>query len=399
MPQSHHKWVYTYLFITMGVSFFVLIEPSPYDLLMIVLLPACFLFTFYGIREETIFSHLLIGLFLISNLVSLFFVKEIFIAFRYSGITFYLVVSWLCLVGLGHRFKLPLLQVISKGYLVGAVLAVLIGTVAYFNLIPTSDSFLLFGRVKSTFKDPNVFGPFLVMPALFAISRAELSGTKMLKKIICLLCFLLLSIGIILSFSRAAWGNFALSLFLYFIVTKREYLKNRMKIVIAIIIIGIPCFIYFIQTPVVQDLLVSRLMIKEYDSDRFDTQREAFDMGLLNPLGIGPGQSESMFQYAPHSLYARIFTENGLLGLLSFGFFLASCLYTSFQKYWQSTSEHSVLFIVIFSSLAGLIFNSLFIDTLHWRHLWVVLALAFFPAIQVEEQTKGSYLSRTGGEL
>lgn len=396
MPQSYHKWVYPYLFIAMSVSFFVLIEPSPYDLLMIVLLPACFLWTLYRVHEETIFPHLLVGLFLICNLVSLFFVKEIFIAFRYSGITFYLAISWLCLVGLGQRFKLPLLQVLSKGYLVGAVLAVVIGIVAYFNMIPMSDHFLLFGRVKSTFKDPNVFGPFLVMPALFAISIAELSGTKMFKKIIYLLCFLLLSTGIILSYSRAAWGNFAISLLLYLLITKRAYLKNRMKTIIMILIIGVPCLIYFIQTPLVQDLLVSRLMIKGYDSDRFSTQREAFDMGVANPLGIGPGQSESTFQYAPHSLYARIFTENGLLGLLSYVFFLASCLYSSFQKYWQSTSKYSVLFLVIFSSLAGLIFNSLFIDTLHWRHLWVISALALFPVIQAKDQTGETYLSKGG---
>lgn len=389
MLDNQHKWIHIYLFFTMCMSSFVLIEPSPSDLLMIVLIIGCFVYGFYTVSEETVFPFVVISVFLISNLISLFFVREIFTAIRYSGITFYLAVTWACFVSLGHYFKLSLLQIISKGYLISAVLTVLIGILAYFNMIPMSENFLMFGRVKSTFKDPNVFGPFLVMPALFAISLVELDGIKVSGKVISFSCFLLLLSGIILSFSRAAWGNFALSFILYIIIVKREFLLRRLKTIIIIMIIGLPFIIYFIQAPIIQDLLASRLMIKNYDSDRFDTQREAIETGLLNPLGIGPGHSELVFQYAPHSLYARIFTENGLIGVVSFILFFVFSMYKSFKSYWQSVGEYSVLFIVIFVSLCGLAFNSFFIDTLHWRHLWIILALAYFPVFNDEIQTNG----------
>lgn len=399
MFDNGPKWIHIYLFFTMCVSSYVLIEPSPYDLLMIILSIGCFLFALYVVSKETIIPYLVVSVFLISNLLSLFFVKELFTAIRYSGITLYLVITWVGLIGLGHHYKLSLLQIVSKGYLVSAVLTVLIGIAAYFNAIPASDEFLLFGRVKSTFKDPNVFGPYLVFPALYAISLTELKEMKKVHKTISFLCFLLLSTGIILSYSRAAWGNFVLSFFLYIVIVKKEFLLSRIKSILIIILIGVPCIIYFIQTPIVEDLLASRLMMKDYDSERFGTQREAVETGILNPFGIGPGQSESVFQYSPHSLYARMFTENGFIGFGSFVILLLLSMYKSFESYWKSNGEHSVLFVVIFASICGLIFNSFFIDTLHWRHLWVILALAYFPVLNDKIRPQLNKSLEKGGVL
>ncbi len=39
------------------------------------------------------------------------------------------------------------------------------------------------------------------------------------------------------------------------------------------------------------------------------------------------------------------------------------------------------LYFVIFASLIGLAFNSFFVDTLHWRHFWLLLALAWVPML------------------
>ncbi len=125
------------------------------------------------------------------------------------------------------------------------------------------------------------------------------------------------------------------------------------------------------------ELFQSRLSFQGYDESRFSTQKEAFIVGLKNPLGIGPGQSEYIFQIAPHSLYARIITENGILSLVLFIFFLSISIRKAFQSYKQSYDEISVYFLIICASLIGLTFNSVFIDTLHWRHFWLILALSW----------------------
>ncbi|MBO1914788.1 hypothetical protein J4G37_59425, partial [Microvirga sp. 3-52] len=101
-----------------------------------------------------------------------------------------------------------------------------------------------------------------------------------------------------------------------------------------LLLVGIPALIYFIQTPIVEDLIVSRLSYQNYDNDRFDTQRAAFTTGLLNPFGVGSGQSDSVFQYSPHSLYARVFTENGVVGFLSLVVLVLISIIKAYQSYW-----------------------------------------------------------------
>lgn len=383
MLERRQKWIEKYVYFTMICSSLVLIEPSPYDLLIIVLIMIGFTFSYFQIEERLLFPILVLSAFIICNLLSLYFMTDLFIAIRYSFITFYLIVSWLLLVSLANE---SLLKVILNGYLISAVITVMIGIAAYSKLLPMSEQFLMFDRVKSTFKDPNVFGPFLVFPALFALSLTELTRVKPLVKVVSFSLFILLVSGIVLSFSRAAWGNFGISFFLYFVILKREFFFRRIKTMIIVLMIGLPFFIYLVQLPFIQELFTSRLMIKNYDSDRFATQQSAIEMGMLNPLGQGPGQSEYVFQYSPHSLYARVFTENGLFGLLSIITLLVASAYRAFKSYWQSTGEYAVIFVIIFSSLIGLIFNSFFIDTLHWRHFWLVLSLAYFPLIKKKEK-------------
>lgn len=394
MLERRQRWLEKYLFFTMICSSFVLIEPSPYDLLTIALIMIGLVFSFFQIEERLLFPILILSLFMICNLVSLYFMTELFVAIRYSLITFYLIFAWLLFVSLGNE---RLLTSILKGYLLSAVITAVIGLAAYFDWLRMSEQLLMFDRVKSTFKDPNVFGPFLVLPALFALALTELTTVKLTTKVIGFLLFMLLTSGIVLSFSRAAWGNFGISLFLYFIIFKKEFFFRRIKTMSIVLIIGLPFLIYFIQLPYIQELFTSRLMIKNYDSDRFSTQQSAIEMGILNPLGQGPGQSEYVFRYSPHSLYARVFTENGLFGLLSIITLLLASAYRAFKSYWQSTGEYAVVFAIVFAALIGLIFNSFFIDTLHWRHFWLILALAYFPLIKKKEKRKEAKVGRRSG--
>jgi hypothetical protein len=51
------------------------------------------------------------------------------------------------------------------------VIAALFGIAGYFNLFPGAEYFTRFDRARGTFQDPNVFGPFLVLPTLLLIQR------------------------------------------------------------------------------------------------------------------------------------------------------------------------------------------------------------------------------------
>ena len=389
MTEQMTKWMSYYLFLTMLVSSVVSFEPAPYDLLMLMFILLGALFSLYKITGEIVHPVVIACIFLVSNLISLFFTTEMIGSLIFTGITFYLALTWIALVAFGQKAENLNLELIMNGYLISASLAAVIGTLAYFQVIPFSDELLIFGRVKAFFKDPNVFGPFLVMPALFAISMTEIRNITFLKKIIYFSSFFLLVIGIVLSFSRAAWGNFAISLAIFLFILKREWIRKRIKTILLLFFIGVPMFLYFIQTPMVEDVFENRLGYQGYDDSRFSTQKIVFTTGLSNPFGVGGGQSDNVVQRSPHNLYARVFTENGVLGMLSFLILLLSSIVKSYKSYWYKENGGSMFHLIVFASLIGLAFNSFFVDTLHWRHFWLLLALAWFPKVSLEgESTK-----------
>ena len=62
------------------------------------------------------------------------------------------------------------LDMLRRGLVVGAVIASLAGIAGYFNLVPGGrDLLTLYDRARGTFKDPNVLGAFLILPALLAL--------------------------------------------------------------------------------------------------------------------------------------------------------------------------------------------------------------------------------------
>lgn len=226
MTDSMRKFVTNFIFLAMIVSSFVLYEPAPYDLLMISFIFGGILFSFYKFTKDTAVPLLIICIFLVSNLVSLFFVEKMGVSYLFTGITFYLALTWIALVGVGQLLRHENIQFIVKGYLISACISASIGILAYLRVFPNEELFLMYGRAKALFKDPNVFGPFLVMPALFAIAMTESREATAFKKIVYFLSFLVLTTGIVVSFSRAAWGNYAISLFLFLFILKREFIKR-----------------------------------------------------------------------------------------------------------------------------------------------------------------------------
>src|SRR3954462_8504659 len=57
-----------------------------------------------------------------------------------------------------------------RGLIAGGLIAALAGIAGYLNLVPSGHDLLtLYERARGTFKDPNVLGAFLILPALFAL--------------------------------------------------------------------------------------------------------------------------------------------------------------------------------------------------------------------------------------
>jgi hypothetical protein len=91
-----------------------------------------------------------------------------------------------------------------------------------------------------------------------------------------------------------------------------------------------------------------------------------------------------------HSLYARTLAEHGVPGLAALSLFILILLIgTCFRALQEITRPYGLSAKVVAACMAGLALNSAVIDTIHWRHFWLVLALAWVIFTQREPALPG----------
>lgn len=377
-----------FLWVALALSSVVVFEPAPYDLFILALFFIGIIMSKLKFQADLIIGFVLLFLFILSNLFSMFEMINISRGAMYFAITVYLIISWFFFVGIIRFYGVGIFKAIFSGYTFAALSSAVIGILAFFQMIPYADQFIKFGRATGLFKDPNVFGPFLVPISLYAF----LQITKSFKMIrfFWILTFILTTSGVLLSFSRAAWGNYTIALFTFLFLWGIRISKGKIMIqkkligmgLLLLLLLGILSIIV-LNTESVLSFLNQRFALQHYDTDRFSTQETAFANSLKHPFGVGPGQSELIYNYATHSLYVRILTENGFLGFLSFIGFVLVTFYRAIKLYY---STNNPIYALIFSSLLGLMLNSITIDSLHWRHFWLLLAIPWTTVIYSQKR-------------
>ena len=103
-------------------------------------------------------------------------------------------------------------------------------------------------------------------------------------------------------------------------------------------------------------------------------------LAVRHPLGIGPGQFDIREPISSHNTYVRVLSEQGVLGFAA----LAVCSARSRSR--SSTRRPDAAptasgRAALLAAWCGLLANSFFIDTLHWRHLWFVAGLIWAGAM------------------
>ncbi len=377
------------------LSGFVIYEPAPYELILVAVIPIWFL---SGLQLRGAFGPLpvlllvyMAGGFLATSQThpSRFMDGQI-----YMGVSLFLAASsvWYAAL-LAEDWRR--IRIIERAYLVSAILVATAGILGYFRLIPGAEAFLLYGRAKGTFQDPNVFGPFLVLPTLI-LARRLLTGPLMSQPG-AMLGFLILVLAIFLSFSRGAWGMLALGLPMLAIVTAATAPTNRQRLrLLGTVMIGLVVLIGVIAVaasiPAVYEILVQRAkLFQEYDSKtgdelgRFARHWAGFAMAMEKPFGIGPLEFDKLYIEATHNTYLKALMEYGWIGFVSYValviWTLAKALPLVLQpRPWQGFAQ-CVVIAFILHLLIGWI-----IDTDHWRHFYMVIGL-IWGLIAVERYT------------
>lgn len=274
------------------------------------------------------------------------------------------------------------LNVCRIAFMVGAVQAATAGILGYADIAGLGTIFSMYGRASGTFRDPNVLGPFLVLPALYLLWDM-IHGTRLF--LLKAGAFFVVVLGLFLSFSRGAWGSIALGIlmligFAYY-TTESKRIRTRIIVgfVIALIAIALLLAIALSIDDVAKVFADRFTLQKDYDSGpsgRFGNQKRSIPELLVRPFGYGPNRHGLFWPENPHNVYLMAFSSYGWLGGLTYMGFIASTFYIGLRNCFQKTpfQMHS---IVIWSALLPHILQGFQIDTDRWRHLFFLYGVTW----------------------
>jgi len=147
----------------------VFIEPSPYELMT---LAATVIFFATGLRLRLVFMPLLLLLFLVNvgyTISAVPYMDQPEVA-NWIATSWYMAVTVIFFAMVTSEDTAARLDMLRRGLIVGGMIAAISGIAGYLNLVPGGyDLLTLYDRARGTFKDPNVLGAFLILPALFAL--------------------------------------------------------------------------------------------------------------------------------------------------------------------------------------------------------------------------------------
>lgn len=376
-------------FVGMGGAI-VMIEPSPYEL---ATLAALIVFFATGLKMRPLFLPLLFLLIAINlgyTTASIYLLHDSKII-NWIATSWYMAVTAIFFAMVFAEDTKLRMESLARGYVVGALIASLAGIAGYFSLIPGGfDLFTLYGRAKGTFKDPNVLGAFLILPALFALQSILLD--RFSKAARNSLIFGIIGIAILLSFSRAAWGQLvATSAFVIavtFYANKQPAQRMRIVLLTCLALAGAVLFIaLLLSLDSVGNLFKERASFDQsYDGGRFGRfGRYALgaEMALDLPFGIGPLQFTRFMPEDTHNSYLNAFMSGGWLAGVTYPALIFTTVFFGF-RYLAVPTPWQRAYIAVFAAFIGTVAESFIIDTDHWRHFFLLLGTmwAMFAATQ-----------------
>jgi UDP-N-acetylmuramyl pentapeptide phosphotransferase/UDP-N-acetylglucosamine-1-phosphate transferase len=370
-------------------TFLTMIEPAPFEVIALPLVLASWIrHVLSDSRPYTRSSAALVLLLVLFSLLQLLPVlgvaQNMLNAAQYAGVTAALIMIG---IHLGHLFGTgdARFAAFLRWYCVAALLSALVAMGSlYFSVSGSAPEWLMFeGRPKAFFKDPNVLGPYLV-PAVVAFLY-QAAHTRSFGKPFYLMCALVCALGIVATASRGAWLNLAVAVAVFTILGRTRAMTIALVAATMglVLVIAVGPASLSTLAPDLFDLFAGRMQLQDYDADRFVATRQAWELGLQYPMGVGPGDITSRMGLAamdPHNTYLRIWAENGPAALLLFLVIVGSASIGTFLAWFNTSGRTREAMACALALLVGVLVNAAVVDALHWRHFWVILGLCVFAS-------------------
>lgn len=357
----------------------VITEPSPYELSFLAVLGVA-IFAGFGLHRSTLGLLVLFVAFIPFALAAAFQVRfnDLSDTLVFQAVTIFLLFTAYFAANYVAEAPQRRMQLIVGAYIATALVSATLGTLGYLDLIPGADLFTRYDRAKALFKDPNVYGPFLVLPAMYLLQRLLLGkgGPAGWAAVL----FSILFIGVFASFSRAAWGHFVASAAIVFLLAFVLEARARDKVRMLLIAMAgsmalIVALAGMLAIPAVNRLFEQRTAAQSYDegeTGRFGRQAFAFEVALSNPFGIGPLEFRNLrITEEPHNTYVNVFLSYGWGGGLVFVCFIATTIWRG-MRFVIRPSPNRLLLIPLVATFIPLSAEAAIIDLDHWRHFFLI---------------------------
>jgi O-antigen ligase len=382
-----------------SLSAIVYKEPAPFDVALS--LAAFFFFIWNGWKSSGDLEIFFVSLmaFLLIQIPQIYLALDAQRAISFLGITCFSIFTAIFTAKLTARYGNVAILAIMLGYS-GSLLLTFMFVIADKFGIVALHTILYYDplRVQGFFKDPNVMGPAAVPMLLLAFPLADhlsLYGIGWgMRRMIAITLVFAATFLIYFSYSRGAWGAAIVGVFVYFMLGTIEW-PSTLRVVVSLSMAIVGLILLAAPTLITNTMLTlagndaefseryASGSLQQYDIDRFAFQSVLISAALQNPEGSGPGQSEIIHRDyeeiqgsgAAHSSYVRIFFENGAPGLALYVF----SLFLALKYAWLSRKNEGVFpgyANAIFCSMLSLIISGFTVDTVHWRHFWIIIGLS-----------------------
>lgn len=368
------------LWLLTASSWVAIIEPSPYEIAFLLVL-AVFALTGIRLSRALLPLALLLLAFNLGGAISLVPWMHDPDAVRFIAVSFYMMVTAIVLAAVMADDTQARLEALKRGYLFATWCTGILAIIGYFDIAGLGESLTLNGRASATFKDPNVLGPFLVLPIVFVLQDILLGRRTLLGGLAIVSVPLA---ALFLTFSRGAWGNLVAAVLMMQLLTFLTAESSRMRARIVVLtltslLLAVVTLLIALSFDVISEMFEVRASLsQDYDqgvTGRFGSQLRSIPMLLSEPNGFGPLRFRWLFlQQDPHNVYINAFASYGWLGGFSW---LALTAATCWAGWWLvfrrgPLQSHA---IVLWSVLFVTILQGIQIDTDHWRHFYLLLGL------------------------
>jgi O-antigen ligase len=354
----------------------VKVEPAPSDAALAVIILVAIVTGRMTMRTTPLGPAIGIAVFLTLNLVTCLEVIDPARAAKFMGITVYLCVFALWIPSWVNSREHA--RTLVRIYVGVAVVSAAVGSLALFLPLPGHDLLTYYEgtRARALFKDPNVFGPFLVPAALIVMH--EVLEPRLLRsgRLLKLAMVFVLTAGILFSYSRAAWLNLVVGVIVMgAILGLRRGGGRRALVFLGVLVIAAVTIVVSIRVTGQLGFLQERARFQTYDNQRFGAQAGGIELAQRKPIGVGPGQFELVEPISAHSTYVRALTEQGVLGFVVIVALLYGTLLMALRNAVVGRDTYGIASAALLAAWCGILANSVVVDTLHWRHLWLVAGL------------------------